>query len=183
MKRFLCLAMSLTLCGFATIGIHAAQGVSSEEQKILDALTAGIEVDGVQVYTPEEYIDQAKHYLYENEITAEQVSVILQEIENVKEIMKQHAITNLMQINGSVATEIFSHAQAAVKTIDVMLKLRADHTIGVYAKNGELLFTVNQNAVVQSSDDYTIMYIVTGVIALLLAGTGMIARRKKSFKE
>lgn len=183
MKKFLCFMTSLAMCGMFALNTHAAEGITADEQKVLDALNAGVVVEGTTVNVPAEYINQAETFLKTNDVAADQVSSILSEIENVKSVMVENKITSISDIKGNIATEIFAHAQKAAEVVGVTLKLNTDNTVSVYDKEGKLIFTADKGVIKDTGDNYTIMYVMTGAIALILAGAGVVAGKKGYFAK
>lgn len=183
MKRFLCLAMSLAVCGVFTTYTHAAEGITADEQEILDALSDGVVVDGTTMHVPAQYVREAEIFLQENDLSIKQVQAVLKEIEAVKAIVRKHNIKNMVMMNESAATDIFSHTQKAADVVNVTLKMNADHSVGVYDEDGELIFTADKTVVKETGSDYTLMYITTICIATVLAGIGAIAGKKGYFKK
>lgn len=174
---------SLAMCGMFMVGAHAAEGITADEQKILDALNAGVVVDGTTVNVPAEYINQAESYLKTNDVAADQVTVILSEIDSVKAVVKENNIKSIADIKGSVASDIFAHAQKAASTVGVTLKLNADNTVTVIDKDGKVLFTADKGVIKDTGDNYTMMFVMTGAIALILAGAGVAASKKGYFAK
>lgn len=183
MKKLLCFMTSLAMCGMFMVGAHAAEGITADEQKILDALNAGVVVDGTTVNVPAEYINQAESYLKTNDVAADQVTVILSEIDSVKAVVKENNIKSIADIKGSVASDIFAHAQKAASTVGVTLKLNADNTVTVIDKDGKVLFTADKGVIKDTGDNYTMMFVMTGAIALILAGAGVAASKKGYFAK
>lgn len=185
MKKFLCFVTSLAMCGMFAVSAHAAEGITADEQKILDAITAGVVVDGVTVTVPEGYVNQATDFLKKNDVTADQTTAILGEIESVKTVMKENKITDVKNIKGAVANDILAHAQAAAKTVGVTLKVGTDGTLTALDANGKEIFTLNKDGspIKPTGDDYSSMFAMTGAIALLLAGAGVVASKKGYFAK
>lgn len=174
---------SLAMCGMFAVSAHAADGITADEQAILDNLKAGVVVDGTVVNVPAEYINQAETYLKTNDVTAEQATTIIVEIDNVKAVVKENKITDIKEIKGAVAKDILAHAEKAASTVGVTLTVSADNTIVVKDKTGKVLFTAEKGVIKATGDDYSSMFAMTGAIALLLAGAGVVASKKGYFAK
>ena len=89
MKKLLSSLMVACLMFVATISTVGAVGsITADEQKIIDALEAGVTVDGVKVNLKAADINAAKNYLTNNDVTAAQVTTILNNIEGAKSYMQ-----------------------------------------------------------------------------------------------
>lgn len=174
---------------FAIAGVNAAEGITVDEQKIIDALNNGVEVEGKKVALPAEYINQAESFLKTNDVTAAQASTIIVNIDAAKKVMVDNKITDVKDIKGATASEIFAIAQAAAKEVGVTLTMdNTNKTITVTDKDGKKLFVVGAdksttNPIKDTGDDYTMMFVMTGAIALLLAGAGVVASKKGYFAK
>lgn len=183
MKKILCFVTSLAMCGLFAVNVNAAEGITADEQAILNELKAGVEVDGKTVSVPAEYINQAESFLKTNDVTAEQAKTINAEIAAAKEIVKTNKITDVKEIKGSVASEIFARAKSAAATVGVTLEVGADKTITVKDKAGNALFVVSNGVIKATGDNYSMMFGMTGAIALILVGAGVVAGKKGYFAK
>lgn len=184
MKKFLCFVTSLAMCGLFAVNVNAAEGITADEEKILEALKAGVEVEGTKVSVPTEYINQAETFLKTNDVTAEQATAIIAEVDAVKGIVKDYKITDVKKIEGAAASQIFARAKAAAATVGVTLEVGADKAITVKDKSGNAIFTVSADgAIKDTGDNYSMMFGMTGAIALILVGAGVVAGKKGYFAK
>lgn len=175
----MCLITSVALCGIFALHVNAANGITTDEQQIVDALKAGVKVGDKTVSVPIECINQTETFLVANDVEASVVTGILADIEGIKTVIMENNITDLKEIKGAVATEIFAKAQATARKVGITLQLNADNTIDVLDKDGKIIFTTGMDrAIKDTGDDFTLMFMVTGAIALILGGTGIIASKK-----
>ena len=114
MKKLLSSLMVACLMFVATISTVGAVGsITADEQKIIDALEAGVTVDGVKVNLKAADINAAKNYLTNNDVTAAQVTTIL------------------------------GFAQAAADVLGLTIKVGADGTVTVYKGSEVVYSTTN----------------------------------------
>lgn len=172
---------SLAMCGMFAVSAHAADGITADEQKVLDNLKSGVVVEGTTVNVPAEYINQAESYMKTNDVTTEQVAAINSEIDSVKQVMKDNKIKSIADIKGSVASDVFAHAQKAAGVVGVTLKVNADKTVTVSDKDGKVIFTADKGVIKNTGDDYSMMFVMTGAFALILVGAGVVASKKGYF--
>lgn len=186
MKKLLCFVTSVAMCGMFAVSTFAANGVTADEQKVLDNLKKGAVVDGVTVTVPTEYIGQAEAFLATNDVTAEQVEAILVEIEAVRTIVTDNGIKSIEELKkSSHASKVFGHAQKAASIVGVTLKVNADGSVTGVDKNGKEVFnSKSTNEVIKDTgDNYSIMFVMTGAIAVVLAGAGVVAGKKGYFAK
>ena len=124
MKKLLSSLMVACLMFVATISTVGAVGsITADEQKIIDALEAGVTVDGVKVNLKAADINAAKNYLTNNDVTAAQVTTILNNIEGAKSYMQTNHIKDIASIKGAHATAILGFAQAAADVLGLTIKV------------------------------------------------------------
>lgn len=163
----------------------AASGINAEEQKVLDILKAGVSVNGKTVSLDASYINSAENYFNTDgvEVTADQASVVLTQIEAAKQVIIDNNITDLKTINKKFQDQIIGYAQSAAKELG--LTLSADYsskTIVVKDSNGKTLFTASK-VIKNTGDDFTMTLAVSGAIALLIACAGVVAAKKGLFSR
>lgn len=167
MKKFLCLMTCLILCTTFSTNVRAAQGISSDEQRILDALEAGVTIAGKQVAFPSIYTKQVTQFLEQEEISREQADAIVDEIEDIKEILQENHINDFKRINSGVASQIFHHAKEAVNEVNVSLTLKGDKIV---AYQGDQVIFSCVDQVKDTPANYKMLLLVTGIIAIALIG-------------
>lgn len=184
MKKFLCLVASFALCAtFAVTTTYAASSVNADEQKILDVLTAGVTVDGKTVNLEAGDINAARNYFTTDgvDVTAAQATTVLAQIDAAKKVIVDNKITNLSTMDKKFQDQIIGYAQVAAKELG--LTIVADYTsktIVVKDAKGSVIFS-KEKAVKNTGDNFTSTLALSGAIALLLAGAGIVAVRKGLF--
>ena len=112
------------------------------------------------------------------DMSADQKNVVVAQIEAAKKVIVDNNITDLKTINKKYQDQIIDIAQVAAKTMG--LTLSADYsskTIKVLDKDGKVIFTA-EKAIKNTGDNFTSTLALSGAIAILLAGAGMVAAKK-----
>ena len=175
MKKLLSSLMVACLMFVATISTVGAVGsITADEQKIIDALEAGVTVDGVKVNLKAADINAAKNYLTNNDVTAAQVTTILNNIEGAKSYMQTNDIAS---IKGAHATAILGFAQAAADVLGLTIKVGADGTVTVY-KGSEVVYSTT-NVIKKTGYDFTQTAVMAAGLVAVLFGAGYYAKRKQ----
>ena len=178
MKKLLSSLMVACLMFVATISTVGAVGsITADEQKIIDALEAGVTVDGVKVNLKAADINAAKNYLTNNDVTAAQVTTILNNIEGAKSYMQTNHIKDIASIKGAHATAILGFAQAAADVLGLTIKVGADGTVTVY-KGSEVVYSTT-NVIKKTGYDFTQTAVMAAGLVAVLFGAGYYDKRKK----
>ena len=155
MKKLLSSLMVACLMFVATISTVGAVGsITADEQKIIDALEAGVTVDGVKVNLKAADINAAKNYLTNNDVTAAQVTTILNNIEGAKSYMQTNHIV-----------------------LGLTIKVGADGTVTVY-KGSEVVYSTT-NVIKKTGYDFTQTAVMAAGLLAVLLGAGYYAKRKQ----
>lgn len=184
MKKIFSLITSIALCfTCASTTINAASGINTNEKKILDSLKTGVRVDGKTVNLNVSYINAAETYFAGDDVNvnaADAASVIYQ-INAAKAIVVENKVTNLGTIEKTFQDRILKHIQAAAKTLGVTVSADyASKTIVVRDKNGKILVSASKT-IKNTGDNFASTLAIAGVIALILAGAGVVAVKKGLF--
>lgn len=183
MKKALSFVACLVLCAAFTVQANAASGINAEEQKVLNILKAGVSVNGKTVSLDASYINTAENYMNSDgiDITAEQASVVINQVDAAKKVIIDNNITDLKTMPKKFQDQIIGYAQSAAKELG--LTLVADYsskTIVVKDASGKVLFTASK-VIKNTGDDYTMTLAISGAIALLIACAGIVAAKKGLF--
>lgn len=213
MKKLLtaaaCAAMTL---GVFAAPLNAASGINKAEQEILDYMAKGVTVKGdTLAYAPtsEEYKTMQDYFNLDSvDLTDKDVKTIKDSAKNVQGFLEKHwddAITpELMQ-------EMIDLMQPAMGTIGFKVAYDAvNDTLTITDKNGEVIYTQNNfiyeeekesettkpaakptikdkakpvAKLENTGEDFSSTYAIFGSLAVILAGAGIVASRKKTVKE
>ncbi|MBM6840738.1 cell wall anchor protein [[Clostridium] spiroforme] len=179
MKKLLSSLLVACLMFVASISATSAVGtITAKEQQIIDALQAGVEVDGVKVTLQAADINAAKTYLTNNDITDDQVSTVLSQISAAKSYMQTNKIKDIASIKGAHATAILKYAQAAASALNLTLTVGADGTVTVKDASGKLVYSTAQ-VIKKTGYDLTQTVAMAGGLVAVLLAAGLIAKRKE----
>lgn len=182
MKKILSLVTTLALCAAFTITASAA-GLNANEQKILDELKAGVNVDGKMVNLDAGYINQAETYLAsaDVDITDAQAGTVISQVQAAKAVVVENKITNLNTMPKKFQDQIIGNIQTAATTLGLTVSVNsASKEIVIKDKTGKIIASASK-AVKNTGDNFTSTLALSGAIALLLAGAGIVAARKGLF--
>ncbi|MEG1475664.1 MAG: LPXTG cell wall anchor domain-containing protein [Longicatena sp.] len=182
MKKILSLITSLSLCVALTLTVSAA-GLNANEQKILNELKAGVNVDGKMVNLGAGYINQAETYLTSGDvdITDAQAETVISQVQAAKAIVVENKITNLNTMPKKFQDQIIGNIQTAAAVLGLTVSVNyADKEIVIKDKTGKIIASASK-AVKNTGDNFTSTLALSGAIALLLAGAGIVAARKGLF--
>lgn len=181
MKKFLKVAASLAACAlFAVTTISAAGGIDTNEKKVLDSLRAGVVVDGKVVSLDEAYISQAETYFMKDgiEMSDEQATVVLAQIEAGKKVIVDNKISDLATVKKVYQDQLLDIAQVAAKAMGVTMAVDySSKTVTVFDAKGSVIFKATK-VIKNTGDDFTSTLALSGAIAILLAGAGIVAAKK-----
>ena len=175
-----CLVLSVSCM---SVKVMAASGINAEEQKVLDVLKTSVTVNGVSVSLDASYINSAENYMNGDgvNLTASQANIVIAQIEAAKQVILENNITDLKTMNKKFQDQILGYAKTAAEELGLILV--ADYsskTMIIKDENGNIIFTLSK-VIKNTGDDYTKALAMSGAIALLLVGAGILAAKKGLF--
>ena len=184
----LALVMTIGAC-FTCFAAEA--GVSDKEQAILDALKAGITLDGKTVELPEKYYTQAVNYLASNDLTDEAVDNVVADIADTKKAIVDTGATSVADLKAklaadtTVASTIAAKINAAGTAAGVTLNVDLSTGTPSYAladSDGKIV--ANSDAVIKKTGvDYTTTVVAALAVAAVLGGCVVAARKNNLFAQ
>ena len=184
MKNAFHLTACIVLC-LINMHIHitAASGINSEEQRILDELKSQFIVEGKTVALDSSYLNSAENYMSLDgvEITDLQATIVISQIQAVKQILIDNKITDLKKIAKTYQDQILTLSRIAANELGLILTAdMSSKTIIIKNAEGKIMFSTSK-IIKNTGDDYTKTLALSGAVALLLAGAGIIATSKGLF--
>ena len=172
------LALAFSMAG-AVSASAASQGITEEEQQLLDKFKAGIEVNGEIVTPPASYINQAENELMRTDVTSEEIAILNERMDEVYAIIQEEQLTTPAEVRQSGRLdEMVEIGQEAAAVVDYTLSFNAS-TRAVTVKNqaGEVIFET-KNVVNQTGFDFTATFVTIGILgASLVAGIAVAGRK------
>ena len=172
------LALAFSMAG-AVSASAASQGITEEEQQLLDKFKAGIEVNGEIVTPPASYINQAENELMRTDVTSEEIAILNERMDEIYAIIQEEQLTTPAEARQSGRlNEMVEIGQEAAAVVDYTLSFNAS-TRAVTVKNqaGEVIFET-KNVVNQTGFDFTATFVTIGILgASLVAGIAVAGRK------
>ncbi len=180
MKRiFACVA---TVAMAATLSFSAfAANLDANKQKVLDAVSQSITVDGKKVELPAEYKTQAENYLKRDdvEITADQADAIVGQVDAAIEVVKEYGVTDLAKLSSADKAKIADKVQAAAAVVELKVVFdSAKNTITITDKDNKVVATM-EAPVKTTGANAGAAVAVLGFAAVLLAGCAVVAKKSQ----
>lgn len=213
MKKLLtaaaCAAMTL---GVFAAPLNAASGINKAEQEILDYMAKGVTIQGQTLaYAPasEEYKTMEDYFNLDGvDMTDKDVKTIKDSAKNVQTFLEKHWED---EVTPELMNEMVDLMKPAMETIGFNIAYDAvKDTLTITDSNGDVIFT-QKNVVYEeekesettkpaakptikdkakpaaklenTGEDFSSTYAIFGSLAVILAGAGIVASRKKTVKE
>ena len=175
------LALAFSMAG-AVSASAASQGITEEEQQLLDKFKAGIEVNGEMVTPPASYINQAENELMRTDVTSEEIAILNERMDEIYAIIQEEQLTTPAEARQSGRlNEMVEIGQEAAAVVDYTLSFNASTRV-VTVKNeaGEVIFET-KNVVNQTGFDFTATFVTIGILGASLVAGIVVAGRKGLF--
>ncbi|MCL2088570.1 MAG: hypothetical protein FWH14_03715 [Oscillospiraceae bacterium] len=157
------------------------------EQDILNALRSGIDVNGQIKEIPAHQIKTVEDFLAANNLSDEDLSFAMTEIEAVKAVWSATGKINFTDIPRSTQDQLITRAQAAAKRVNATLTYSGNqisivdennrtYTITVQGKLG----TLQSGALGIDGTSAMILSLTLGAAVLFTAGTSLAISKRKA---
>lgn len=100
-KAITVILLAFMAIAFVAIPAFAADGISSDEQALLDKFQAGREIEGVLVTPMAQHVAEAEAFLLRNDLTAEEIERIDTCMEECWDILEAEKVTAYTQMKHS----------------------------------------------------------------------------------
>lgn len=174
---------------------QAAGAISSDEQRILDALSTSVTVSGKAFNVPQTQITQAENFLKQNDLTSAQVNTVVSNIEAAKTLLASQSI-DLSNVNSidelvkalprNVIVQIQGYVTAAADAIGLVVtswnggyvQLSQKTTSGKSATTTTPVYSTG-SAVKQTGANYIVSFAAIGGLLTLAAGAFVIGKKAR----
>lgn len=204
MKKIFSIIIAVMLVAACALSTSAASGITPEEKKIVDAVSAKITMaSGTVVSLPDRYINQAEDYLMKAELTDAQINEILTHVENAKKAVAASKAASLSASEVAVKQQVIAEAREAAKVINatlsvskddvtesqgkvsanytVTLLFNSDSTVPGYTDGTKIVLSLKSDEIVQTGAEGSMTMVVVGSVVMLAAvAFVVVASRKKS---
>lgn len=164
-----------------------AAGLSSSEQKILDALTEGIQTAVTTVHVPDHYIEQARNFLLSDDsIDEDKAEQILAKINEAKALAKTRSISRLEDLSMDDRNTLIALASDAAEIAGCTLTVK-DNNIVTITKDGHIYFygTISlkpENPIKQTDTDSAVAAVAVCAVLVCALGATLVLSRRASAK-
>ncbi len=192
---------SLVLAGAMTLSMSVAAfaltGVSTEEQKILDAAPAKAAELGVSTNSAQyqKYYSQAVTYVQQNDMTTEQVNGAITAMNDAtakaKTAMNKAGVTSLFDLDKDTLASLTKDCAKVVTdelaAVGIEVKVSADGTVTGVVKNTETgkanTVVSTTNVIKQTGSDMTATVVASAAVVGAIAACGVVAKKKGLFSK
>lgn len=107
MKKISAVIAALLFAAISAVTAFAA-GINGNEQKVLDELKTSVEMQGVEMYWPEAFVNQAENYFNTIDMTADQADQIISVIRSGKTLLEATGAKNIADCSASQKRELMT---------------------------------------------------------------------------
>lgn len=207
MKKFVAIIIAVIMIVACALSGSAATGITTEEKKIIDALSEKITMaSGKVVALPGRYINQAEDYLMKADLTSDQINQILTHIDNAQKHVESSNAPSLSASEVAVKQNVIKEAQEAAKVINATLSVtknnvgesqgtvaatyniallfNSNSTVPGYTAGTRIELSLTNDEIVQTGAEGNMTMVVMGSVALLaaVAFVTVVSRKKVSSK-
>ena len=202
MKKVSVIFAAVLLAAVFVCSVYAA-GIDSNEQRVLDEFKTSVNMQGVKMYWPAEFIGQAENYFNTIEITDEEADQIFIMYAQVKKQLESSGAENIADCTFDQKQELFNTLQEVMAVVggtaaydmstkEVILKDKNNSIIFKGVPTLVAVLGVNKNS--QKTDDEavkttgtsvntTLLIVVGAVVVLTIAGVVFFVVKKIGKKK
>ena len=180
-----------------SVAAFALTGVSTEEQKILDAAPAKAAELGVSTNSAQyqKYYSQAVTYVQQNDMTTEQVNGAITAMNDAtakaKTAMNKAGVTSLFDLDKDTLASLTKDCAKVVTdelaAVGIEVKVSADGTVTGVVKNTETgkanTVVSTTNVIKQTGSDMTATVVASAAVVGAIAACGVVAKKKGLFSK
>lgn len=169
-----CMTFAMSICA-------CAAEITTDEQKLIDVLKAGVVVEGKTVKIPGKYINQAESYLMRKDVTKGEVDKILEYVGTAKDYAVSEKITDLSEMSKKQMDKMISIAEDAAAVVEV--KLTVNTKTGIIKgvdKQGNVVLS-GEETIKQTGMDINATVVVAVSLIVAVGVCVVVAAKKKVF--
>lgn len=186
-KKWLALLISaLMVMAFFALPTSAA-GLNDYEQKLMDKLSAGVDINGTQVYLPAEYVNQAKNYfLSSHDMTELEYNEIVGYVDDAIALVKENAPAgtfSFQALSSDVKNQLLSYGQKAAAVVELTLSYNGKN-VKIVDKNNTVVFEDAPAVKTTGAEaNFTMLWVVAGSFAVLLIAAVAVSKKAALFSK
>ena len=140
MKKISAVIAALLIVVISAVTAFAA-GINDNEQKVLDELKTSVEMQGMEMYWPRTYVNQAENYFNTIDMTADQAEQIIAVIRSGKNQLESTGAKNIAECTGEQKKELMSTLTKVMEPVNGTASFdNISGEVTLKAENGEVIF-------------------------------------------
>lgn len=173
--------LSAVVAVSAAVSVSAANGISTGEQKVLDALGGTVNLGGVATPCPAKYVNQAKNYFTsETDITEEQATQIIAKIDAVKAYLESTNVTKFSELSNEQIDKVVALSNEASGIVGVKLSFDKATRVVTATKDGKVVVDGGSDVKVTGFEVPSVAVVAgLGIVLVTAAGAYLLRTSKK----
>ena len=140
MKKISAVIAALLIVVISAVTAFAA-GINDNEQKVLDELKTSVEMQGMEMYWPRTYVNQAENYFNTIDMTADQAEQIIAVIRSGKNQLESTGAKNIAECTAEQKKELMSTLTKVMEPVNGTASFdNISGEVALKAENGEVIF-------------------------------------------
>ena len=140
MKKISAVIAALLIVVISAVTAFAA-GINDNEQKVLDELKTSVEMQGMEMYWPRTYVNQAENYFNTIDMTADQAEQIIAVIRSGKNQLESTGAKNIAECTAEQKKELMSTLAKVMEPVNGTASFdNISGEVTLKAENGEVIF-------------------------------------------
>ena len=140
MKKISAVIAALLIVAISAVTAFAA-GINDSEQKVLDELKTSVEMQGMEMYWPRTYVNQAENYFNTIDMTADQAEQIIAVIRSGKNQLESTGAKNIAECTAEQKKELMSTLTKVMEPVNGTASFdNISGEVTLKAENGEVIF-------------------------------------------
>ena len=140
MKKISAVIAALLIVVISAVTAFAA-GINDNEQKVLDELKTSVEMQGMEMYWPRTYVNQAENYFNTIDMTADQAEQIIAVIRSGKNQLESTGAKNIAECTAEQKKELMSTLTKVMEPVNGTASFdNISGEVTLKAENGEVIF-------------------------------------------
>ena len=140
MRRIFAFIVALLVAAVSAVTAFAA-GINENERKVLDELKTSVEMQGMEMYWPRTYVNQAENYFNTIDMTADQAEQIIAVIRSGKNQLESTGAKNIAECTAEQKKELMSTLTKVMEPVNGTASFdNISGEVALKAENGEVIF-------------------------------------------
>ena len=140
MKKISAVIAALLIVVISAVTAFAA-GINDNEQKVLDELKTSVEMQGMEMYWPRTYVNQAENYFNTIDMTADQAEQIIAVIRSGKTQLESTGAKNIAECTAEQKKELMSSLTKVMEPVNGTASFdNVSGEVALKSESGEVIF-------------------------------------------